>query len=48
MLKAGDLLVRNGNVHFVLLDASGVAARDLRAVPASAWWRLKQLAEANG
>ncbi len=48
MLKAGDLLVRDGNVPFVLLDASGLAARDLRALPASAWWRLKQTAERTG
>lgn len=48
MLKAGDLLVRDGNVPFVLLDASGLAARDLRAIPASAWWRLKQVAERTG
>ena len=45
MLKAGDLLVRDGNVPFVLFDAWGLAARDLRAIPASAWWRLKQTAE---
>ena len=48
MLKSADLLVRDGNVPFVLLDAIGMARRDLAALPASAWWRLKQNAEANG
>jgi hypothetical protein len=41
-LKAADLLVRDGNVPFILLDATGLPRRDLAAVPASAWWRLKQ------
>ena len=48
MLKATDWLVRDGNVPVVLLDASGLARRDLVALPASAWWRLKQAAEASG
>ena len=48
MLKAADWLVRDGNVPVVLLDATGLARRDLAALPASAWWRLKQAAEHSG
>ena len=36
VLKSADLLVRDGNVPFVLLDAIGTARRDLAALPA---WR---------
>jgi len=48
MIKAADLLVHDGNVPFVLLDATGLARRDLSALPASAWWRLKQSVERTG
>jgi hypothetical protein len=48
MLKAVDLVVRDGNLPFVLLDTTGLSRRDLAALPASAWWRLKQSAERNG
>ncbi|MCX6874321.1 MAG: hypothetical protein NTW21_11015 [Verrucomicrobia bacterium] len=48
MLKAADLLVRDGNVPLVLLDATGLARRDLAALPTSAWWRLKQATEHSG
>ena len=47
MLKAADLLARDGNVPFLLLDASGLPRKDLAAFPASAWWRLKQTIETN-
>ena len=48
MLKAADLLARDGNVPFMLLDATGFLSKDLRAFPASSWWRLKQTVEGNG
>ncbi len=48
MLKAADLLARDGNVPFLLLDASGLSRRELQACPASAWWRLKRVIEGNG
>ncbi len=48
MIKAADLLIHDGNVPFVLLDATGLARRDLSSLPASAWWRMKQVAERNG
>ena len=48
MIKAADLVVHDGNVPFVLLDATGLVRRDLSALPASAWWRLKQTIERTG
>lgn len=48
MVKAADLIVGDGNVPFVLLDSTGLARRDLTALPASGWWRLKQTAERTG
>lgn len=45
MLKAVDLIVRDGNIPFVLLDVTGLPRRDLSALPASSWWRLKLSAE---
>jgi hypothetical protein len=48
MIKAADLLVHDGNVPFVLLDTTGLVRRDLSALPASAWWRLKQTVERTG
>jgi hypothetical protein len=47
MLKATDLLVRDGNIPFILLDTCGIGSRELRGIPSSAWWRLK-LAAATG
>ncbi len=44
-LKAADLLVRDANVPFVMLDLCGLPSASLRSIPASAWWRLKQLCE---
>ncbi len=48
MLKATDLLIRDGNVPFVLFDASGLPRQELASIPASSWWRLRQLAERTG
>jgi hypothetical protein len=47
MLKATDLLVRDANIPFVLLDTCGIGRRELSGIPASAWWRLKLAAEAS-
>lgn len=44
LLKAADILLRDGNLPFLLLDLTGFAERELRTLPASSWWRLKQLA----
>ncbi|MGC4017070.1 MAG: hypothetical protein QM755_21540 [Luteolibacter sp.] len=48
MLKAGELMVRDGSIPTVLLDAAGLDLRQLRAIPASSWWRLKQGTEQTG
>jgi len=47
MLKATDLLVRDANIPFILLDTCGIGRRELSSIPASAWGRLK-LAAASG
>lgn len=48
MMKAADLLIRDGNVPFLLLDACGLAKEEMRQIPAAAWWRLKLSAEKTG
>lgn len=48
MVKAADLVVRDGNVPFVLLDSCGISRRELQGVAAALWWRLKLAAEATG
>lgn len=48
MVKAADLVVRDGNVPFVLLDSCGIPRRELQGVAAATWWRLKLAAEATG
>jgi hypothetical protein len=45
VLKAADLLVRDGNVPFIMLDLCGLPPATLKAIPNAAWWRLKQLCE---
>ena len=47
VLKAADLLVRDGNVPFIMLDLCGLPPVSLKSLPAAAWWRLKQLSEAS-
>ncbi|GAA5120297.1 hypothetical protein JIN84_20540 [Luteolibacter yonseiensis] len=48
MVKAADLLVHDGNLPFILLDATGLDRRDLAGIPSSAWLRMKQAAGRNG
>ena len=45
VMKAADLLVRDGNVPFIILDFCGLPPVSFKSIPASAWWRLKQLSE---
>ena len=47
MLKAADLLVRDANIPFILLDTCGISRRELKTIPDSAWWRLKMTAGAS-
>ena len=48
LIRAADLLIRDGNIPFILLDACSFPAAELRAIPATHWWRLKQMAERGG
>ncbi|MBB5350399.1 hypothetical protein HNR46_000623 [Haloferula luteola] len=48
MFQAAELLVRDGNVPFVLLDTCGMEEREWRGVSDSVWWRLKWVAEKTG
>ncbi|MDB6078532.1 MAG: hypothetical protein JWO82_2279 [Akkermansiaceae bacterium] len=48
MLRAADLLVHDGNIPLILLDATGLDRRELASLPASAWWRLNQTVERTG
>jgi len=48
MFKAADLLARDGNVPFLLLDSTRLPRKDLLAFPAAGWWRLKQTVENHG
>ncbi len=47
-LRATDLLLRDGNLPLVLLDLVLNPARELAAIPGSAWFRLRGLAEESG
>jgi hypothetical protein len=44
-LKATDLLLRDGNVPLVLLDIAINPGKQLRAIPATTWYRLQRLIE---
>ncbi|MGI8602875.1 MAG: hypothetical protein ACR2OZ_07725 [Verrucomicrobiales bacterium] len=47
-LRAADLLLRDGNLPFVVLDFQLCARQILQRVPASSWTRLGLLAEKSG
>jgi hypothetical protein len=44
-LKAADLLLRDGNIPLVLLDIAINPEKQLRAIPATTWYRLQRLIE---
>ena len=46
-LKAADLVVRDANIPFVILDLCSLPTTSLRGIPAASWWRLKQLCETS-
>lgn len=48
MLRAADLLILDGNIPLVLLDATGLTRRELVTIPSSSWWRLNQTVERTG
>lgn len=47
-LRATDLLLRDGNLPLVALDLADNSAKELRAIPATTWFRLQRIAEDNG
>lgn len=44
-LAAADVLIRDGNYAAAVLDLRGLGARELRRLPAAAWYRLQRAAE---
>ena len=44
-VKAADLLLRDGNFPLVVLDLVLNAARELRKIPQTSWYRLQRLVE---
>ena len=48
MLRSADLLVQDGNVPLIVMDATGLPRRELSALPHSAWWRLNHAVERTG
>lgn len=44
-LKAADLVLRDGNLPFVLLDLQGRPERELRKIPGATWYRFQRLVE---
>lgn len=47
-IRATDLLLRDGNLPLVTLDLADNPAKELRAIPATTWFRLQRIAEDNG
>lgn len=44
-VKCADLVLRDGNLPIVVLDLALNAARELRAIPSSTWYRFQRLVE---
>jgi hypothetical protein len=44
-LKASDLVLRDGNLSFVLLDLIANPAAQLRKIPATTWFRFQRIVE---
>lgn len=44
-MKTADLLLRDRNVPFVILDLMGNPATQLRRIPATAWFRFQRILE---
>jgi recA bacterial DNA recombination protein len=44
-VKAGDLLLRDGNFPLVIVDLTLNAIEELRKIPQTSWYRLQRLAE---
>src|SRR5471032_3177581 len=44
-IRATDLLLRDGNLPLVALDLADNSPKELRAIPATTWFRLQRIAE---
>jgi len=42
-IRAADLIIRDGNIVLSILDLKQNEARELRKVPATAWYRLQRV-----
>jgi hypothetical protein len=47
-LKATDLILRDGNLSLVILDFKEDPDKELRKIPAFAWYRFQRIIEENG
>lgn len=47
-VKAADLVLRDGNLSFVLLDLKFNPEKQLRKIPATTWYRFQRLVEDSG
>lgn len=47
-LRCADLLLRDGNLPFLILDLQLTPLPELRRIPSSSWYRLRNLAEQSG
>lgn len=47
-MKATDLICRDNNLTLVVLDLMMCSERQVRAIPATFWYRLQRVAESNG
>ena len=47
-IKATDLLCRDNNLPLIVLDLMMCSERQVRAIPATFWYRLQRVAEGNG
>jgi len=47
-LKIADLLLRDGNLPWIVLDLAGLPEADLRRIPGSSWHRLHGLTRKAG
>lgn len=48
MMRAGDLLARDGNLSVIVLDALSYLPSELRSLPSSGWMRVRQAAQWSG
>lgn len=45
ILKAADLILRDGNLPMLLIDLLGIPEKQLRKIPPTSWYRLQRLIE---